>query len=76
MMMALLAEAMHGEAVSRPALACAIVLSLGHLELVSRVFLEQRVYICDPLLDVVDRHFSRFIRDVDGPLILIKLQRF
>jgi hypothetical protein len=42
-----------------------------HLESVSCVFLEQRVYIYNPLLDVVDRRFSHFFGHVERDLGLI-----
>jgi hypothetical protein len=77
LMMAPLAKAMHCEG-SFAASSCVRdrLRRFGHLQSVSGVFLEPRVYICDPLLDVVDRHFSHFIWNVDGALILIRLQRF
>ena len=43
-------------------------LTEDHLESVSGVFLEQRIDICDPLRDVIDRHFSHFVGNVERDL--------
>jgi hypothetical protein len=45
----------------------------GHLEPVSSVFLEQRVYVCDPLLDVVHGRFSHSVGNIELGLGLIRV---
>lgn len=46
-------------------------LTEDHLESVSGVFLEQRIDICDPLPDVIDRHFSHFVGNAERDFGLI-----
>jgi len=44
---------------------CSCWLISGHLESVSSVFLEQRVDVRDPLLNVIGSRFLHFIWDVE-----------